>query len=33
MVTRGMSADEIARVLAAKSGDSTLAETTYHKKT
>ena len=32
MISRGMSADDITRVLAAKSDDSTLAETAYHKK-
>jgi hypothetical protein len=32
MISRGMSADEITRVLAANSADSTLAATTYHKK-
>ena len=32
MVARGMSADEITRVLDAKSVDSQLAETAYHKK-
>jgi hypothetical protein len=32
MIARGMSADEITRVLAAKSTDSTLAETAYQKK-
>lgn len=32
MVARGMSADDITRVLAAKSADSTLAETKYQKK-
>ncbi len=33
MVARGMSAEEITRVLAAKPVDSTLEETVYHKKT
>jgi hypothetical protein len=32
MVARGMSADDIIRVLAAKANDSTLAETTYLQK-
>ena len=32
MISRGMSADDITRVLAAKSEDSQLAETAYHKK-
>jgi hypothetical protein len=32
MIARGMSADEITRVLAAKSTDSTLAETAFQKK-
>ena len=32
MIARGMSADDITRVLAAKSEDSQLAETAYHKK-
>ena len=32
MISRGMSADEITRVLGANSADSTLAATTYHKK-
>jgi len=32
MVARGMTADDIERVLKAKSDDGTLAETTYQKK-
>jgi hypothetical protein len=32
MLARGMSADDITRVLAAKPSDATLAETTYQKK-